>query len=299
MRLLITGVSGMLGHRLAIEATKKNYKVFGTYHRRPVRIKNCSTCPLDITEAKETEKVVQEIKPDVIIHTAALTNVDFCEDNPGIALKVNAEGTMNVCRASAERGIKVVYISTDFVFDGTKGFYSEKDLPNPLSAYARSKFEGENEVAKLPDYLIIRATIFGWHLDAQKSVPEWVIDNLQKNQPIKAFADRIITPIYTGYLSQIILTTLEKRLSGLFHIGCQPSISIEKFAIKVAEVFSLDRSLIYPGKMNEVGLKAKRPKNSSLNPEKIERALRIKMPSVCHNLEQMKNERGLAKEWIS
>lgn len=298
MRLLITGVSGMLGHRLAIEATQNDYEVFGTYLSHPVKIKNCQTLPLEITSSPEVENALKKIRPDIVIHTAALTNVDYCEENPEEAFKINAQGSKILCQFCLEKGIKVVYISTDFVFDGERGLYSEEDLPNPLSVYARSKLEGEKEVEKLPDFLIFRATIYGWHLDDQKSIPEWVIANLSQNKPIKAFTDRIITPIYTGFLSSVTLKCLEKNLKGVFHIGSRESLTIYNFALKTAEVFSLNKNLITKGKMNEVNLKAKRPKNSSLKTEKIEKTLEIKMPSVEENLVQMKIERGLAKEWI-
>ncbi len=298
MRVLITGASGMLGHRLMIEAAKKNLEVTGTYHCRPLKIKGCPSLPLEVTSINQVKKVLEKTKPQVVVHTAALTNVDYCEENPEEAFKINAEGTKNICQVCLEKGVKVVYISTDFIFDGKKGMYREDDLPKPLSVYAQSKLEGEKAVEKLPDFLIFRCTIYGWHLDNQKSIPEWVISKLSCNKPIKAFADRIINPTYTGFLSSLILKSLEQNLSGIFHIGSQEPLTVFEFALKTAEVFSLDISLISKGKMSEASLKAKRPKNSSLNTKKIEKALNIKMPQVKKGLLQMKKERELAKKWI-
>ncbi len=299
MKVLITGASGMLGHRLAIEAAKKDFGVFVAYHHRPIKIKGCFSLPLEITSIKKIEEAFKKIKPQAVVHTAALTNVDYCEENPKEAFKVNAEGTKNLCQVCLERNIKVVYISTDFVFDGEKGMYSEDDLPNPLSVYGLSKLEGEKAVEKLPDFLILRCTIYGWHLNNQKSIPEWVIANLSSGQPVKAFTDRIITPTYTGFLSGLILKSLDRNLSGIFHIGSHEPLTVYEFALKTAEVFSLDKSRVNPGKMSEIKLKAKRPKNSSLNPTKIQKALNIIIPTVEENLLQMKKERELAKKWIN
>lgn len=298
MRVLITGASGMLGHRLMIEAIEKKFEVFGTFHNRSLKIKASPTLPLEITSINQVKAILEEIKPQVVIHTAALTNVDYCEENPDEAFKVNAEGTKKICQVCQEKRIKVVYISTDFIFDGEEGLYSEEDHPNPLSIYAKSKLEGEKAVGKLSDFLIFRCTIYGWHLDNQKSIPEWVIANLSENKPIKAFVDRIITPTYTGFLSSIIIKCLEQKLSGVFHIGSRQPLTIFEFATKTAEVFSLDKNLIKESKVSEVNLKAKRPKNSSLNTGKIKKTLNIEMPAVEESLFQMKEERELAQKWI-
>lgn len=288
----------MLGHRLAIQAAKEGFEILGTYHRRPVKIKKVLTLPMDITSLPSITKVYKEFQPEAVIHTAAMTNVDLCEEKPEEAFKVNAAGSKNLVQACENWKTKLVYISTDYVFDGEKGNYNETDEPRPLSIYAQSKLAGEKEVTRLSEALIFRCTIYGWHLDRQKSIPEWVIDNLEKKKKIKAFTDRIISPIYTGDLSKIIIEALKKNLRGIYHTASKEAVSVYHFAFKVAEVFELDKDLIEGGRMDEVTLKARRPKNSSLSPKKIEKTLAMEMPSVESGLRKMKEEKELGKEWL-
>jgi len=298
VRVLITGASGMLGHRLAIQAIKEGFETLGTYHQRRVKIKKAKTLPLDITSFNSVKKVFEDFQPQIVIHTAALTNVDLCEEKPEEAYKINALGSKNIASLCAERKAKLIYISTDYVFDGEKGSYTETDKPYPLGVYARTKLEGEKEVSWLTEALIFRCTIYGWHLDEQKSIPEWVIDNLQKKSKIRAFTDRIISPIYTGNLAEILFEALKKNLNGVYHLGSKRPVSIFNFALKIAEIYNLDKSLIEEGKMEDFAFKARRPKDSSLCVNKIERALGKDMPGIEEGLKKMKKEKELAKEWI-
>ncbi|MEM2915265.1 MAG: sugar nucleotide-binding protein, partial [Candidatus Bathyarchaeia archaeon] len=135
-------------------------KVYATYHNHPTKIDGCNVIPLDIRCRHEVFRVVTKIRPDVIVHTAALTDVDYCEEHPDEASILNVEGTRNLVAAAKNIGTEFVYISTDSVFDGKKGMYVEEDVPNPINCYAKTKLEGEKLLNVLDQgYTIIRTCI--------------------------------------------------------------------------------------------------------------------------------------------
>ena len=179
-RLLVTGGSGLLGSNIARTAAQ-DFDVHATYHSRCSQMPKITFVQLDIRDKQQVGSVLKRIEPDLVIHAAALVNVDYCETHPEESWAINVEGTENVALVSKEVDAKMIFISTDSVFDGEKGMYAEEDVPHPLNMYARTKLEGERRVLHcLPDSTIVRTAFYGWSLHNGISLAEWVVGSLRR-----------------------------------------------------------------------------------------------------------------------
>lgn len=286
MKILITGAMGMLGSNLSFMYSKEN-EVFATGIKLP-SIPNCQILDLDITN-KEDLKLIKKIKPDLVIHCAAITNVDFCEKNPEIAEKINAVGTKNVAEAVKEAKSFLIHISTDAVFDGEKGDYVEEDILNPINIYGKTKMIAENFVQEINgDYSIIRTNIYGWNKQNKMSIAEWMLNKLEKKEKIPAFRDIIFSPLLVNNLGEAILDLYRVKYRGILHVAGIESCSKLEFAYKIAKVFNLDSSLIESTTIEDMKLKAKRAKNMSLNVAKAKNKLNIKLLNIEKGLEKFK-----------
>jgi dTDP-4-dehydrorhamnose reductase len=284
---MIIGVSGMLGHTLAEVASKK-FEVVGTcaepmYNKEGVEIEE-----LDITDDNAVKSLFLKHDPDLIVNCAALTNVDFCEDHPEIAYRVHVNGTKFLSNAADKIGAKFVHISTDFVFDGKKGNYTEADVPRPINVYGKTKYEGEKVVSN--SALVLRTCIYGWNVLPKKSMIEWIIDEIKRTRPINLFSDSFFTPIYTRTFSKIILQMSKQNLKGLYHVAGSKRISKYDFALNVAEVFNLDKNLIKPIPFKNIVKKAKRPRDTSLLCHKLKKE-GFRLENVKKGLGAMKNDK--------
>ena len=234
---------------------------------------------LDIRNRGGVDKLVKNISPDVVIHTAALTNVDYCETNKREAWDVNVEGTRNIAEASRLVNSKMVYISTDYVFDGEQGMYREYDRPNPLNHYGETKYEGEKVVQELcSDYLIARPSVlYGWH--PKPNFVTWVIKELRQGHEINIVRDQFNSPTLVDNLVDLILKLIERGETGVYHTSGSERINRFKFTLKIADAFNLDRNLINPVTPDELNWVAERPRDSSLDISKmsvIKKPLNIK-----------------------
>jgi len=286
--LLVTGASGLLGSKI-VKAAMHHFKVIPLHNTKPLHE---NSLRLDITNAWEVSSLFNKIKPYAVIHTASETNVDKCETEKAHAWKINVEGTQNIALASNKVGAKLVYISTDYVFDGQKGNYSEQDKPNPINHYGITKLEGEKIVIKnCKKYAILRTSVlYGWHPWKQNFVT-WVINQLNQNKEIMVVDDHFNTPTLADNLAEMIIEVVQKDISGLYHASGKERISRYNFALKIAKTFSLDTSLIKPVKMNQLTTWiAKRPRDSSLNTEKIQKQLKTKPLNITQGLRKMKEE---------
>lgn len=280
MKVLVTGISGILGSALA----EIDRNIIGTYNKNKPNIENKSIF-LDITDI---DKVLMELikeKPDIVIHTAALTDVDYCEDHKEEAFSTNVIGTKNILEACKKIDAKIVFMSTDFVFDGLKGLYKETDLVNPISYYSKTKVECENIVRAYKNHIIVRTgVIYG---KGTKKFVNFVIDSLKNKQKIKVVLDHFNSPTLNFDLAKAILKLLNKNFIGTIHLAGSERISRYDFALNIAYVFGLDNNLIVPIKSSDFDQKARRPKDSSLNVEKAKN-LGICLSSTIDGLKKMK-----------
>lgn len=287
-RVLITGGTGLLGHTL-VDYFRDYYKVYATYLNKYIQLKGCNLIKLDLRDKTKVIKIAKEIKPKLIIHTAALTDVDYCEQHPKEAYDSNVNATINIISACKEAGCDLIHISSNYLFDGKKGNYKEDDKPNPINIYSKTKYTAEKLVINSKiRYIIIRSAIYGWNIQDKKCFPETVIFNLANNVKVKAYIDQFSTPILVNHLSRLIKLLYSIGAVGIFHVGCDEKFSRYEFAIKIAEAFSLDKGLIVPIKTAEIKQLAKRPKDSSLDNTKIKLFLNIKNIPIEKDIKEMK-----------
>ena len=286
-KILITGISGLLGNNLACYFRDK-YEVSGTYNSHYVAIEGVYTHKCDFSNPDDIRNQLSNDKKDkldIIIHCASLTNVEECEADKVYTEKINVVATRAVSEASEKHDSKLIYISSDSVYDGVKGNFSENDRINPQNYYGLSKYLGELEVLKVTDSLILRTNIFGWNIQKKSSLGEWVLKSLQERKKINGFNDAVFSSIYTFELARVIDIAIQNNLSGIFNCGASNSCSKYEFSDKLAEIFGFDKSLIKSISIDEYDFKAKRGKNLSLNVEKIQQALNYRLPSIEYSMD--------------
>ena len=298
-KILIIGANGFLGSNIILLKNIENYKsqnyLFIASDLTNTNIeKNIPFYPIDITKSKDTIKQIVKIAPDVIILTAAMTDVDLCEINKDLANKINVIGPKNVLKACEILGSKLVFISTDFVFDGTKtdGLYTEKDMPKPLSHYAKTKYEAELIIMNSKiEYLICRAAVlYGWHKTKLNFIT-WILNKLQQKEKISIVTTQINSPTFVKNLAEIILKLIEKNSEGIFHTVGDCALNRYEMALICAEIFDYDKNLIVP--VSEVNQKAIRPKNAGLDITKLKTIIgsELNIYNLFDGLNYMKNHR--------
>jgi dTDP-4-dehydrorhamnose reductase len=288
-KVIVTGANGMLGSSI-IKEFEGEYK-FYSVDKDPLEPILPNPFQVDLTDKKKVEEALTKIKPDLVIHCAALTNVDFCEDNREMCYKVNVDATKYLAEICKKLGIVLVYISTDFVFDGEKGNYKEEDETNPLGIYAESKLLGEKAVIDSGvTYIIPRTSIYGWNIQKKESLVEWIINANKQKKVLNLITDQYFTPIFTNNLAQVIFELYETKKFGLFNIAGAEKASKYDFAMETAEVFNLDKSMIQKISMDKIPFKSKRPRDASLNIEKIKKTLKkTKLLNIKEGLLMMKS----------
>ncbi|GJQ56093.1 MAG: NAD(P)-dependent oxidoreductase [Rhodocyclaceae bacterium] len=264
-RLLITGGSGLLALNWACAMRATWQVVLGT-HRYPVRLDGIESRPLDLEDAARLEGRLAELAPDVVVHAAALTSVEQCEDDPALARHVNAELARNVASVTAARGMYLVHISTDHLFAGDRSHYCEDDAPAPLNEYARSKLLGEEWVRQFhPQALVLRTNFYGWGHARRQSFSDWVLQSLRGGREVTMFDDVHFTPLLADALAVATHRLLDLSAVGLYHLAGDERISKYDFGIRLARAFGLPETLIRRGSVAEAGLQANRPRDMSLD----------------------------------
>lgn len=266
MKYLITGANGQLGYDICQELQARNIKnVFlGTKEN------------LDITNENQVKEVLNDYKPDIIIHCAAYTKVDDAENDKDVCYNVNVNGTRNIVKYAMEIGSKVVYFSTDYVFDGTKSSpYDEYDKPNPINYYGLTKYLGEEEVKKMQDYLIVRVSwLFGMH---GNNFVKTMIRLGKTKDKLNVVFDQMGSPTYTKDLAITIIDMLNKNCTGIYNVTNDDYCTWYEFAKKIMEINNINIR-VYPVSTEEYKCSAKRPLNSRLSKNKLEGQL-LKLPS--------------------
>jgi dTDP-4-dehydrorhamnose reductase len=284
---LITGASGLLGLNLALEAAQSGHEVFGVVHSHALRTGAFQTIVSDLLAPGAPERILDQTRPDWVIHCAALAVVDACEADPGLAVKLNTDLPAILARHVARGGARLVHISTDAVFDGQRGEYTEEDEPNPLSVYARTKLAGERAVAEAdPRAIIARVNLYGWSLSGKRSLAEFFFYNLQANKPVKGFTDVYFCPLLANDLAYILLKMCATGLSGLYHAVCSQGIPKYDFGLALARRFGFHEGLIAPVSVEQGRLKAARSPRLTLRAEKLAAALGEALPTFSPGLER-------------
>lgn len=285
MRILITGASGLLGVNLALEGVK-DHTVYGQINALPLKNAPFTQLSGDLLEKDAAAKLIDSVEPDWVIHCAALADIDACEKEPDFARKLNADLPGEFARACKNRS-KLVYISTDAVFDGTKEEYSEDDAPNPLSTYARTKLDGERAVMEIdPNAIVTRINLFGWSLFGTRSLAEWFFYNLQAGRTVKGFTDVFFCTQLANDLANVLFEMCSLNLAGLYHAVGADCISKYDFALMFAKELGVSSEMVQPVKVNEFGLNAARSSNLRLSTARLQKDIHIPVPRLSTGLER-------------
>jgi len=274
-KILITGASGQLGKTLKTLFSSK-YDIIPTSKNHYTYQKNYF---LDITNPILIRDIVSATSPDIIINLAALTNVDLCEKKPDLAFSVNFTGLQNIVKIFNG---PIIQLSTDYVFDGKTGQYSENSSVNPINVYGRTKLEAENFLKEnSKDSLIIRTNVlYDYMSESPASFLNWVVKSLQDDKKINVVDDQWNNPTWTHSIAVAIDKAIEFELNGLIHWGDNDYISRFDFAIKIAETFQLKKNLINPIKTRELNQIAARPLKGGLNVDRAKSILNLEPSNI-------------------
>lgn len=257
MKVLVTGVKGQLGYDVVGELKKRNIEAVGV-----------DIDEMDITDAASVDKVIKEASPDAVIHCAAYTAVDAAEDNVDICRKVNKDGTQNIANVCKELDIKMIYISTDYVFDGegTRPWEPD-DKPDPLNVYGLTKYEGEVAVTStLSKYFIVRiAWVFGLN---GKNFIKTMLNLAKTHDSLTVVNDQFGSPTYTYDLARLLVDMVLTDKYGIYHATNEGIITWYDFACKIFETAGLNVK-VSPVPASEYPAKAKRPSNSRMSKQKL------------------------------
>lgn len=287
MRVLLTGATGLLGYNLLNHLVRKGHEVVATYHRAPLgaRVSGVEWVDVDLERGQEAAEVVRGAGPDVIIHAAAYTDVDGCEVEKERAFRVNYLATRAIACSANKLGSFVVYVSTDYVFDGERGRYKESDVPNPVNFYGLTKLLGEAAVlSALPESsLVVRTSgLYGYSPTGKRNFGISALEGLLKGEEVRAFYDQYLSPTYVHSLAEKVVEALEKRVAGVVHLAGE-RLSRYEFAVLLARVLSVDEALIKPVSVRDVKLVARRPRDSSLDTSRAD-GLGLSLPPISECL---------------
>ncbi|MBC8306718.1 MAG: SDR family oxidoreductase [Pelagibacterales bacterium] len=295
--MLVIGGSSLLGYKLLKKAN--NFELYSSYNKNSIYSKNIETIQIDITNKKDCKKII-ELKPDIIINTAALTNVDYCEQFKNDAYDVNVNGTKNLADIAQNLGCKFIHISSDAVFAGERNGYVEEDKPNPINTYGKTKLESEGVASKVSNHLILRPSVlFGWipfnyvqQRDGSIKTMNfalWIIKKLFEKEKLTIVNDQFSTPTLADNLAENIIDLTIKDIQGVFHSTGLSCINRLDFSKKLAKRFGCSDSRIIPCSSIELRQTAKRPLQSCLNCDKIMKK-KVTLLEIDNAIEIMYNQ---------
>lgn len=292
-RILITGSNGMLGQRaVQFYLKNENVELLATSVEEKSLIENVDYISCDIKDRNSIKKIILDYCPDFIIHTAAFTNVDLSEKLREDAWKINVKGVEYISEAARAIDTHIIHISTDYIFDGKDGPYSENAIPNPLGYYGRTKLASENALRISNTYFTILRTnvLYGIALNSRPDFVRWVVSSLDENKNIRIVNDQINNPTFIDDLVQAINKIIEFKKIGIFNVGGIEFLSRYDFTLRIADYFNLDKKLITPITTEELKQPARRPLKSGLIILKAETELGYKPHTIDESFFVMKRE---------
>ena len=295
-RIWITGVNGLLGTELRKEYVRHSeWRIVGI--ARTLSRENSerySAYPIDITDTAALEELLAEEPPQVIVHAAAMTNVDACEENRAECHRINYAATSMLSDMAQRVGAKFVYISTDYVFDGTSGPYRETDPVQPINCYGKAKAAAEAYIAgHHEDWLILRTTILFGYVPAyigKVDFVRWLVNSLQQGRQVKIVADQYGNPTYVRDFVRNLYRLIDQNLTGLFHVAGDEWLSRYEFALQIAASWNLDKSLIEKIATNDLAQKAPRPLKGGFVNLKLHAEIQCGFLPLAQALDEVKNE---------
>lgn len=269
-----------------ILTSRDEYNVIGVDRRYSPYIYHDKQIIGDLCDNSFVRNVLEAIQPDIIIHCAAIVDVNVCEQEKALANAVHVKVTQKLAAYRPEL-TRMIYISTDSVFDGTRGNYTEDDIPNPVNYYAQSKLEGERQALKHnPQTLVLRTNIYGFTHPNGNSLAQWALGNLEQGKKIQGFTDVIFNAIYTKQFARIIQKLLVKNnYHGILNVAGNQFMSKYQFLVEIARCFNFSTDLIEKSVSTDFNFKAPRPLNTTLNVDRLKN-LDISVPIFHYGLKE-------------
>ncbi|MCK4427854.1 MAG: dTDP-4-dehydrorhamnose reductase [candidate division Zixibacteria bacterium] len=294
--VLITGANGLLGQKLVCDFYPR-YKVIACdlHPESYLSFPNLSYESLDITNRRQLGFQISFYQPQVVVNAAAYTDVDGCEIHKDKAWATNVGGVKNLVNFCVKQKIKLTHLSTDYIFNGENGPYSEDDPPDPVNFYGETKLESEKIIKESGiDFLIIRTNVlYGFGKNVKSNFLLWLLDKLSQNEKIKIVTDQFNNPTLADNLSSCILEMVKKNISGIYHIAGSEYLSRYDFATKVADKFNFDKNNILPTKTELLQQEAKRPHKGGLRIDKVQKILKTQLLGVDAGLDYIKQSEKL------
>lgn len=265
-KILITGASGLVGQAMCSLLQKKKIKFVGSVKNISESSFSFDVAEMNISCKHSCKHVLNKFSPDIIINTAAFTNVDQCEINKEECWMVNVVGVENLVMYCKRKNIHLVHISSDFVFDGLNGHYSENDVCNPINYYGKTKLCSENIIKEnISNYTIIRTSMIYDYNNFEKGFLSWIAKKVKKNQTINVVDDQFRTSTNVHDLVKSIFVIINRKKTGVYHISSDVRLSIYDIVCKFVKKNGFDISLVNKISSKELKIIAQRPKDSSLN----------------------------------
>ncbi len=286
MRFVVTGSNGLVGSRACALLKQGGHEVVGLGRGARRTTHTDRYLSLDLGLEADVLTAIESAAPDVILHTASMTEVDACEKNPEAAYAANVTAAAAVARGARRVGAHLVHVSTDYVFDGDHGPYDEQALPNPRGVYAVTKHMGE-QAARIfvPGCAIARtAVVYGWPAAGRPNFGAWLVGALEKRQPLKLFEDQFVSASLADSVAAMVVELGARKLGGIWNTCGAEVVDRVTFGRALCEVFGFDASLITPTKMADLKLASPRPLRSGLKVDKARAQLEAKPLSLAESL---------------
>lgn len=290
MNILVTGASGLLGSHL-VSRLDGSHKVVGISRHQPTYLnsKSVSSLAIDMISFESFNNFLINSEYNVIINCAAMSDVDRCEMEKETASAINSGAVRSLAGRCKERGILLIHISTDYVFDGKAGPYREDDSTNPINHYGRTKLEAEEIIRKSGcDFIIARTVhVYGNLPDTPSKQIAWLLSARDTGREILGAIDQYSNPTWAGNLADSLIELMNSDFRGIIHIGGSDYISRYEFAIEASKLLGIDSNLIKKTTLDKLNLAALRPLRAGLNIEKIKRLLKTQPMSISEGLAEV------------
>lgn len=298
MRVVVTGGSGLLGRQVVRVAASRHVVVamyFGTSRETVMADQpTVQWLRVDLRDQQAMETCFNDLRPDVVIHCAAMADVDRCTQDPDGARIMNVRMVEDLVDIANRQAVHVIGISTDSVFNGERSWYAEEDAPEPLSTYAKTKLAGESVVLdRAQRGLVVRTNFFGWTLPGQRmNLATWIVQALRAGETITGFTDVYFSPLFVTDAAEYIVRLAEAKTTGLLHLAGRTRCSKYDFACRLAQAFGLNQSRIRAGSMTEgATFTARRPRDTSLSTARAAAVFGCALPTIDEGIEKFYHER--------